>query len=551
MTSTILNTVANYVSSTKLIANVTKVSCVAEPCSFLDNMCLDNIDYIPNSFQPNCPGNSIGIFIEICMFLYAMLGLAIVCDDYLCVALERLCDVYNIREDVAGATFMAFGSAAPEIIVNAVSTLKQAKAKPGDLSAIDATNTGVGAILGSGMIAFLIIPGACALSTDDGIQLLLKRRPLLRDVGAYAIALLLLCIFFHDGKIKLYESATLVSFYIVYVIVVVFAPTVRREYRHRILKKPKKKRKSFVKKKSDGSNLSNVMDQPLLSGDDSNVETNEVPIDDSYGSTSEEGNDSKPRVRFGDHGDDGPLDVTILGDTNAKDGNEGLSLNGVSSDDDDDDEPSGPIGKCISILAKPLTIMFEWTCFPCEEGSKYENYYPLTFLISFIWVSFFSFIIGTCVQRWVLFTPDWMKGSFFGLITIAIGAEIPDTIQSVTMAKRGYGSMAVSNALGSQIINILIGLGLPWLLVDSFGGREGGVCVTDHISLQFAASFQFCAVAMNFILLLGVAVYQRTNKAHLTKFKGKIFLGAYAVVVISYCLSVAFGRRNAKSPCDF
>ena len=155
------------------------------------------------------------------------------------------------------------------------------------------------------------------------------------------------------------------------------------------------------------------------------------------------------------------------------------------------------------------------------------------------------------MQRWVLFTPDWMKGSFFGLITIAIGAEIPDTIQSVTMAKRGYGSMAVSNALGSQIINILIGLGLPWLLVDSFGGREGGVCVTDHISLQFAASFQFCAVAMNFILLLGVAVYQRTNKAHLTKFKGKIFLGAYAVVVMSYCLSVAFGRRNAKSPCDF
>eukprot|EP00965_Chrysotila_dentata_P077753 2565292-Pleurochrysis_carterae.AAC.1 len=33
---------------------------------------------------------------------------------------------------------------------------------------------------------------------------------------------------------------------------------------------------------------------------------------------------------------------------------------------------------------------------------------------------------------------------------IAIGAEIPDTIQSVTVAKRGYGSMAVSNSTGSQ-----------------------------------------------------------------------------------------------------
>ena len=142
-----------------------------------------------------------------------------------------------------------------------------------------------------------------------------------------------------------------------------------------------------------------------------------------------------------------------------------------------------------------------------------------------------------------------MKGSFFGLITIAVGAEIPDTIQSVTMAKRGYGSMAVSNALGSQIINILIGLGLPWFLVDSLGNHE--VCVTDHFNLQFAASFQFCAVGMNFILLLGLAVYNQSNKAHLTKFKGKLFLCAYAVVVLSYCLSVALGKARPHSTCNF
>jgi Ca2+/Na+ antiporter len=519
--------------------------CVAGSCDFLDNMCLDKLDIVPGSIQPDCPGNTFGIVFEIFLFLYAMLGLAIVCDDYLCVALERLCDVYNIREDVAGATFMAFGSAAPEIIVNAVSTIKQAKAKPGDASAIDATNTGVGAILGSGMIAFLVIPGACALSTDEGIQLQLKRRPLLRDVGAYATALLLLCVFFHDGRIKLYESGILVSFYLFYVMVVVFAPTVRREYRHRILKKPKKKRKSFVKKKATANASvadSNIMDQPLLNNPEDGEANNETSFSITPGHD-EDKKSTKPRVKFGDE-NDGPIDVTILG---AAESNEKLSLNDSGNDED---EPSGPIGKFISIVAKPLTTVFEWTCFPCEEGSKYENYYPITFIISFVYVSFFSFIIGTCVQRWVLFTPDWMKGSFFGLITIAIGAEIPDTIQSVTMAKRGYGSMAVSNALGSQIINILIGLGLPWLLVDSFGGREGGVCVTDHVSLQSAASFQFCAVAMNFILLLGVAVYKRTNKAHLTKLKGKIFLCAYAVVLLTYCISVAFGTRSTKSPCD-
>ena len=80
---------------------------------------------------------------------------------------------------------------------------------------------------------------------------------------------------------------------------------------------------------------------------------------------------TKPRVKFGDE-DDGPIDVTILG---AEESNEKLSLNDSGNDED---EPSGPIGKFISILAKPLTTVFEWTCFPCEEGSKYENYYPIT-----------------------------------------------------------------------------------------------------------------------------------------------------------------------------
>ena len=139
-----------------------------------------------------------------------------------------------------------------------------------------------------------------------------------------------------------------------------------------------------------------------------------------------------------------------------------------------------------------------------------------------------------------------MKGSFFGLIAIAIGAEIPDTIQSVAMAKRGYGSMAVSNAIGSQIINILIGLGLPWFFLGAFGDRD--VCVTDHRNLQVAASFQFGAVGVNLILLLGLAVYNKANKAHLTKPKGKVMICGYLVVLLSYCLSVIFNKQP-RTPC--
>jgi sodium/potassium/calcium exchanger 5 len=90
-----------------------------------------------------------------------------VCDKYLVVSLETLCVRWGVREDVAGATFMAFGSAAPEIIINAIGTFT------------GESDLGVGAIIGSGMIAFSCILGLCALVS--GADLMLKRRPLARD----------------------------------------------------------------------------------------------------------------------------------------------------------------------------------------------------------------------------------------------------------------------------------------------------------------------------------------------------------------------------------
>ena len=33
----------------------------------------------------------------------------------------------------------------------------------------------------------------------------------------------------------------------------------------------------------------------------------------------------------------------------------------------------------------------------------------------------------------------------------AVGGEVPDTIQSLACAKKGYGSLAVANCIGAQV----------------------------------------------------------------------------------------------------
>lgn len=129
--------------------------------------------------------------------LLSFQGLSIICDEWLVPALEVICVSLSIPEDIAGVTFMAFGSAAPEIVINSVSTIKTvirgANAEEGAVGNEDEAreqNMGVGAIFGSGIIAFTVIPGICALVAPEG--LVLKRRPLLRDVVAYGTCLSLL-----------------------------------------------------------------------------------------------------------------------------------------------------------------------------------------------------------------------------------------------------------------------------------------------------------------------------------------------------------------------
>ena len=93
----------------------------------------------------------------------------------------------------------------------------------------------------------------------------------------------------------------------------------------------------------------------------------------------------------------------------------------------------------------------------------------------------------------------------------------------------------------------LIGLGLPWFFAN-LANPDANLLVTDHANLQFAAFFQFGAVGMNFILLLGFAVLHKANKALLTPTKGKFFLCAYAVVVGSYVIMMLSKAKGDGCP---
>jgi len=72
------------------------------------------------------------------------------------------------------------------------------------------------------------------------------------------------------------------------------------------------------------------------------------------------------------------------------------------------------------------------------------------------------------------------------LTLLAAATSVPDLIASVNVAKQGRGNMAVSNAVGSNIFDILIGLGVPWLIAIFALDRSTIVVDSEGLLLSIA-----------------------------------------------------------------
>lgn len=59
-----------------------------------------------------------------------------------------------------------------------------------------------------------------------------------------------------------------------------------------------------------------------------------------------------------------------------------------------------------------------------------------------------------------------------GLTLLAAATSVPDLIASLLVARQGKGAMAVANAFGSNVFDILICLGVPWVIAILALGRE-------------------------------------------------------------------------------
>ncbi|KAF3842446.1 hypothetical protein F7725_024397 [Dissostichus mawsoni] len=462
--------------------------------------------------------------------VYMFYALALVCDDYFVPCLEKLCERLQLSEDVAGATFMAAGSSAPELFTSVIGVF------------ITKGDVGVGTIVGSAVFNILCIIGAIHLT----------RWPLIRDSTYYTLSITALIVFIYDEKIVWWEALTLVLMYFVYIFIMKMNSYVVR----------------FLERRAKNSSTNHhrkpsvLMVDELLSAYPHQLSFSEagmrIMITDHFSprtrltmasrmliterqrlihSRTLTNGDSDVQVKGGsrrgiENGMSGPERGIGVRREDREAGNETDNEDNDNNENDEEEEEEDGGGPFVpfhggvqqaevagGLASLPAAVLHR----PQLLHPRWDNYFMLSFFCSTLWIAGFSYIMVTVIG-FTLGIPDVIMGITF----LAAGTSVPDCMASLIVARQGMGDMAVSNSIGSNVFDILVGLGLPWS-VKTLAINYGSDIKINSKGLIFSVGLLLASV---FMTVMGVHL----NKWTLDKRLGFTCLLLYSVFLCVSCL---------------
>ncbi|KAK7494254.1 hypothetical protein BaRGS_00014536, partial [Batillaria attramentaria] len=468
---------------------------------------------------------------------YMFLALAIVCDRYFVPSLEVLCELLHMETDIAGATFMAAGSSAPELATSVIGVF------------VAQDDVGLGTVVGSAIynvILFdVLIAVVCSTTFSPGMipvmsetQLkrdqenlstantsecpakvrLMQRQtlrtaeckasidcqtrilvtvdwlaglplweairlhwwPMMRDCIAYLFSVIALIVIIADEYVVWYEALALLIMYLLYVLFMKFNERLEVYFVPRC----------------------NVCCR---------CNTTEIQSE-----------------------------TTVLYTKGRQ-----LILPSLEAETWHKlcERPDGLLWCLLWILALPLSTAMFLTVPDCRRPSC-RKWFWLTFILSLVWLSLFSFLMVWMITviGYTANVPD----SVMSLTFIAFGVSLPDVVASVIVVRDGLGDMAVSNAIGSNVFDILVCLGIPWLIETCFKDPGSKVQVYSegllYSSIMLLSTVAFLLLATHF------------NGWRLTKKYGILLLVVYVVYTVFaslYELNIFGYFHPPECPSDY
>ncbi|XP_073067862.1 sodium/potassium/calcium exchanger 5 isoform X1 [Manis javanica] len=358
-----------------------------------------------------------GIIIYFLIILYMFMAVSIVCDEYFLPSLEIISDSLGLSQDVAGATFMAAGSSAPELVTAFLGKycslfflLTQCdfiffKSSNTNLATvlligvfITQGDIGISTILGSAVYNLLGICAACGLLSNAVSTL--SCWPLFRDCAAYAVSIAAVLGIIFDNQVYWYEGILLLLIYGLYVLVLCFDIKINQY----IIKKCSPCCTCLAKAMEERSEQ-----QPLMEWED----------------------EGQAFIRRQSRTDSG-IFYEDSGNSQLP-----MSLHSLSQVSEDPPSvfnmPEADLERIFWVLSLPVITLLFLTTPDCRR-KFWKNYFVITFFMSAVWISAFTYILVwmVTITGETLEIPD----TVMGLTLLAAGTSIPDTIASVLVARK-------------------------------------------------------------------------------------------------------------------
>lgn len=183
--------------------------------------------------------------------------------------------------------------------------------------------------------------------------------------------------------------------------------------------------------------------------------------------------------------------------------------------------PSNSLGRVVHYLLWPLKVLIYYTIPSVNGSGKTPVRYNVICLICTLWLAVLSLLMNYCMET--IGAVVGLSSGIMGLTFGAAGTSFPNLLSSILVAKLGQGNMAVSNAFGSNVFCVFMGLGFPWTLYVLIHGHAYEGLKDDGIVLSVMT---LIAVLLLFLLLMFA------TRFILYKWMGFLFIALYGVFLV-------------------
>lgn len=185
-----------------------------------------------------------------------------------------------------------------------------------------------------------------------------------------------------------------------------------------------------------------------------------------------------------------------------------------------------PRNNIFAILRKILSYPISFTLGLLPDVEKKQSWTIPVFLISLAIIGYSCYWLVLAAEQFALLLN--IPPAIVALTILAGGTSIPEMISSAIVSKQGRGDMAIANAIGSNIFDILMSLGLPVLIFILVKGTSlndlGGSQISSSVLLLFAS----------LIIVVGLLIVLRFRA---TRLFGAFLMSLYVLYVAGAYLS--------------